>query len=195
MNKIDKEYWEERYASDKTGWNIGFTSTPLRTYFDQLKDKTLKILIPGAGNSYEAEYLWNNGFKNLYILDFAKQPLNNFKKRVPQFPNEQLLNVDFFDWEDSYDYIFEQTFFCALHPSLRARYVEKMYHLLKPQGKLIGLFFNFELTNNGPPFGGSISMYKSLFEHKFYLNILELSINSIKERQGKELFFIFEKKS
>ena len=111
MNKIDKEYWEDRYAADKTGWNIGFTSTPLRTYFDQLKDKTLKILIPGAGNSYEAEYLWNNGFKNLYILDFAKQPLNNFKKRVPQFPNDQLLNVDFFDWEDSYDYIFEQTFF------------------------------------------------------------------------------------
>ena len=195
MDKIDQKYWVERYATNKIGWNIGYTSTPLKIYFDQLKDKTMKILIPGAGNSYEAEYLWNNGFKNIYILDFAKQPLNNFKKRVPEFPNEQLLNVDFFDWEERYDYIFEQTFFCALHPSLRTSYVEKMYHLLKPQGKLIGLLFNFELTHNGPPFGGSISVYKSLFEHKFHLNILEPSINSIKERQGKELFFIFEKKS
>ncbi|WP_179334686.1 class I SAM-dependent methyltransferase [Winogradskyella costae] len=195
MNKIDQEYWEERYATHKTGWNVGYTSPPLKTYFDQLKDKTVKILIPGAGNSYEAEYLWNNGFKNLYILDFAQQPLNNFKKRIPEFPEAQLLKTDFFEWYDSYEYIFEQTFFCALDPSLREPYVEKMYQLLKNRGKLVGLFFNFELTENGPPFGGSLSEYKSLFEHKFHLKVLEPSINSIKERQGNELFFIFEKKS
>ncbi|EPR72598.1 hypothetical protein ADIWIN_2383 [Winogradskyella psychrotolerans RS-3] len=195
MNKIGQEYWEECYETNKTGWNVGYTSTPLKTYFDQLKDKTVKILIPGAGNSYEAEYLWNNGFKNLYILDFAQQPLHNFNERIPEYPKAQLLNFDFFECDDSYDYIFEQTFFCALHPSIRKHYVEKMYHLLKPKGKLIGLFFNFELTEDGPPFGGSLTEYKSLFENKFHLNVLEPSINSIKERQGNELFFIFEKKS
>ena len=195
MDLIDQKYWEERYATHKTGWNVGYTSTPLKIYFDQLKDKTVKILIPGAGNSYEAEYLWNNGFKNIYVLDFAKQPLDNFKNRLPEFPQNQLLNADFFELDDSFDLIFEQTFFCALHPSLRAHYVEKMFHLLKAKGKLIGLFFNFELTEDGPPFGGSLSEYKSLFEHKFHQNVLEPSINSIKERQGNELFFIFEKKS
>ncbi len=71
MNRMNKTYWEDRYTNNQIGWNIGYASTPLRTYFDQIKDKSLKILIPGAGNGYEAEYLWNNGFKNVYVLDFS----------------------------------------------------------------------------------------------------------------------------
>nr|WP_179320266.1 methyltransferase domain-containing protein [Winogradskyella helgolandensis] len=192
MNIMNKAYWEERYTSNKTGWNIGYASTPLKAYFNQLENKSLKILIPGAGNSYEAEYLWNNGFKNVYVLDFAKQPLDNFKKRLPEFPQNQLLNANFFELDDSFDLIVEQTFFCALNPSLRLNYVKQMHQLLKPNGKLIGLLFNIELTTVGPPFGGNISEYQSLFKQTFEIKILETSINSIKERQGNELFFIFE---
>ncbi|SDH36708.1 thiopurine S-methyltransferase [Winogradskyella thalassocola] len=192
MDQMNKAYWEERYTSHKTGWNIGYVSTPLKVYFDQLEDKTLKILIPGAGNSYEAEYLWNNGFKNVYVLDFAKQPLDNFKNRLPEFPQSQLLNANFFELDDSFDLIIEQTFFCALNPSLRSNYVKQMLQLLKPTGKLVGLLFNIELTEVGPPFGGNISEYQALFKQVFKIKVLKPSINSIKERQGNELFFIFE---
>lgn len=192
MDNLNKNYWENRYTNNQIGWNIGAISTPLKTYIDQLKDKSLKILIPGAGNSYEAEYLWNKGFKNVYVLDFAQQPLDNLKNRVPKFPQDQLLNADFFTLSNNFDLIIEQTFFCALNPILRQQYVEQMYHLLKPKGKLVGLLFNFELTEEGPPFGGNKAEYKSLFKNKFKIKILEPSINSIKERQGKELFFIFE---
>ncbi len=194
-NKLDKNYWDERYAKNKTGWNVGYISIPLRAYIDQLKDKSLKILIPGAGNSFEAEYLWKLGFKNVFIVDIASQPLENFKHRVPDFPVDQLLHIDFFELNDNFDIILEQTFFCALNPILRAKYVEHMRRLLKSNGKLVGLLFNFDLTESGPPFGGSISEYKSLFGDKFKIRLLENSINSIKERQGKELFFIFEKKT
>ncbi len=69
-----------------------------------------------------------------------------------------------------------------------------MHHLLKPKGKLVGLLFNFELTEKGPPFGGNLLEYRSLFKSNFKIKTLEPSINSIKERQGKELFFIFEEK-
>ncbi|WP_354668276.1 methyltransferase domain-containing protein [Winogradskyella psychrotolerans] len=188
---MNKDYWEERYLNHKTGWNIGYISPPLKVYFDQLENKTLKILIPGAGNSYEAEYLWNHGFKNVYVLDFAKQPLDNFKKRVPEFPQHQLLNTDFFELDDSFDLIIEQTFFCALNPSLRLNYVEQMRQLLNPEGKLVGLLFNLEFTKTGPPFGGNILEYQLLFNQAFKIKVLETSINSIKERQGNELFFIF----
>lgn len=191
-NNLDQSYWESRYENQQTGWNIGYPSTPIKTYIDQLKDKSQKILIPGAGNSYEAEYLWNLGFKNIFILDFAKQPLDNFKQRVKTFPETQLILSDFFEFNDEFDLILEQTFFCALNPSLRKSYAEKMHELLKPNGKLVGLFFDFELTEIGPPFGGSLFEYKTLFENKFEIRILEKSINSIKERMNKELFFIFE---
>ncbi|MDN3493326.1 methyltransferase domain-containing protein [Winogradskyella bathintestinalis] len=190
---MKKEYWEHRYKRNETGWNIGYVSTPIKSYIEQIKDQSLKILIPGAGNSYEAEYLWNNGHKNVYVLDIAKQPLDNFRNRVPNFPESQLLNDDFFELNDTYDLIFEQTFFCALDPKLRKMYVEKMHQLLKPKGKIVGILFNFELTENGPPFGGILSTYEALFKPQFKIKVLEPSINSIKERQGKELFFIFER--
>lgn len=193
-NNLDKAYWENRYKANQIGWNVGYTSTPIKTYIDQLENKSLKILIPGAGNSYEAEHLWNKGFKNIYVLDFAQQPLSNFKDRIPDFPEVQLLNLNFFDLNDHFDLVLEQTFFCALHPNLRKRYVAKMNTLLQPHGKIIGLLFNFELTETGPPFGGSILEYTALFEAFFEIKVLEPSINSIKERKGNELFFIFEKK-
>jgi thiopurine S-methyltransferase len=194
MTTLNKTYWENLYQTQDTGWNIGHISTPIKTYIDQLEDKTLKILIPGAGNSYEAEYLYNNGFKNLYVLDIAKQPLENLKQRVSGFPETHLLQHDFFELDDTFDLIIEQTFFCALNPDLRSQYVHKMSELMKPKGKLVGLLFNFPLTQEGPPFGGSKEEYITRFSNNFNLKTLESSYNSIKPRAGKELFFIFEKK-
>ncbi|WP_296313284.1 methyltransferase domain-containing protein [Winogradskyella sp. UBA3174] len=194
-NNLDNKYWDSRYKNKQIGWDIGYGSTPLITYIQQLNDKTLKVLIPGAGNSYEAEYLWNNGFKNICVLDFAKHPLDNLKKRIPDFPSEQLLCKNFFDLNTTFDLILEQTFFCALNPNLRKTYVSKMHTLLEKNGKLVGLLFDFKLTNSGPPFGGSLPEYKSLFKKLFDIRVLEKSINSVKQRHDKELFFIFEKKT
>jgi len=65
----ENKYWSKRYEENQTGWDIGYPSTPIKTYVDQLENKDLKILIPGAGNAYEAEYLWQQGFKNVHVLD------------------------------------------------------------------------------------------------------------------------------
>lgn len=69
-----------------------------------------------------------------------------------------------------------------------------MASLLNPKGKLAGLLFDFPLTNEGPPFGGSKTEYINLFSNSFYLKTLEIAHNSIKPRENKELFFIFEVK-
>lgn len=192
-NKFNKAYWDNRYKENKTGWNIGYASPPIKEYIEQLNNKSASLLIPGAGNSFEAEFLWDQGFSNTYVLDIAKQPLENLKDRVKSFPKEQLLHQDFFELNRTFDFIIEQTFFCALNPYLRKQYVKKMRQLLKPNGKLVGLLFDFPLTESGPPFGGSIEEYKFIFSNFFRIKTLERATNSIKERQGKELFFIFER--
>ena len=92
-------FWANRYEDNMTGWDIGAPSTPLVKYFDQLADKQLKILIPGAGNAYEAEYLWSQGFSNVHVLDIAPQPLAALQKRVPDFPAAQLIQANFFEHE------------------------------------------------------------------------------------------------
>ena len=192
--RFDKAFWESKYSIEETGWDIGYASTPLTTYFDQLSNKELKILIPGGGNCYEAEYLFEQGFKNIFVIDIAEQPLKNLKKRFPNFPDNQLINDDFFSHQEKYDLIVEQTFFCALDPVLRKKYVEKMVDLLTEKGKLAGLLFDFELTEEGPPFGGAAEEYLKLFPPYFNIKKLERCYNSIQPRAGRELFFIFEKK-
>ena len=108
-NKLDTAFWEAKYTDDLTRWDIGHISTPLKVYFDQLTDKNISILIPGAGNGYEAEYLFKAGFKNVFMLDFASQPLENFSARVPDFPKNNLIKNNFFNHVGSYDLIVEQT--------------------------------------------------------------------------------------
>ncbi len=185
---LDSTYWEQRYQDGTTKWDLGTISPPIKQYVDQLKNKELKILIPGAGNSYEATYLFMQGFQNVYVADLASSPLQNIKARVPEFPSSQLLHTDFFDIEMSFDLIIEQTFFCAINPSLRAQYVSKASQLLNQKGKIVGLLFDAPLYEDHPPFGGSKREYVDRFSPYFDINIMETSTNSINARAGRELF-------
>ena len=191
---LNEIFWDNKYKSEQTGWDIGSISTPLKEYCDQLTNKELKILIPGGGNSYEAEYLHKKGFKNVYVVDISATVLTNFQKRVPSFPNQCLINIDFFELNDSFDLIIEQTFFCAINPDLRPKYASKMSELLLTNGKLVGLFFNIPLFENNPPFGGTKKEYIPYFKPYFKLDIIEDSYNSILERRANELFIKFIKK-
>lgn len=192
-NNLDADYWNTRYLENRLGWDIGYPSTPLKEYIDQLDDTSLDILIPGGGNAYEAEYLLEKNFTNSIVVDLAETAKKGFLERAPHFPQSQFLVQDFFDLKGDFDLILEQTFFCALDPSLRHEYAKKMHSLLKPNGKLVGLLFDFPL-DGGPPYGGSKEEYLAYFEAYFALDVFERSYNSIPPRQGKELFINLTRK-
>lgn len=192
---INEAFWENRYKTGQIQWDAGSITIPLKTYFDQERDKGLKILIPGGGNGHEAEYLHQQGFINVYLLDYVSQPLQNFRARVPNFPERHLICKDFFSLtEGSFDLVIEQTFFCALPRAMRAAYVRKMFEILKPKGKLVGVLFSEEFAGEGPPFGGTAMEYQAYFEPYFILKTFEPCYNSIKRRQGKEIFMILERR-
>lgn len=195
MLTFNADYWNQRYKTDETGWDLGHISQPIKTYIDLLDNKEIKILIPGAGNSYEAEYLWRLGFSNTYIIDIAPSPLVNFKNRLAQFHENQIILGNFFELNLTFDLIIEQTFFCALSPSLRQAYASKCADLLNKDGKIAGLLFDFPLTEKGPPFGGSFDEYQNLFHKDFDLKTIERCYNSEPSRENKELFIIFEKRN
>ncbi len=190
----DKLFWDNKYLTGETGWDAGSVTTPLKEFFDTLKDPDCKILIPGAGNAYEAEYLHRQGFKNVYIIDISEFPLHNFQKRVPDFPRGHLLHGDFFELEDTFDLIVEQTFFCALAPALRENYARQMSRLLKKDGVLAGLLFDIPLNNDKPPYGGNKEDYIPYFRPYFTFRKFEKAYNSIPPRAGNELFIYLVKK-
>lgn len=193
MKKLEAHYWNQQYKDQRSGWDIGYASPAIIAYFQQIPNKQACILIPGAGNAWEAEKLWSMGFTNIYVLDFSQEALLSFQTRVPHFPKSQILNEDFFHHQGSYDYIVEQTFLSSLPINLREDYVKQVFKVLKPQGRLMGLLFNHHFNHEGPPFGGTVDEYKLLFSSHFKFHHFKIAHNSIKPRKKRELFVLLEK--
>lgn len=184
---LNASHWANRYQQENTPWDVGTITRPLKEYIDQLDQKDLKILVPGAGNGHEAEYLFHQGFTNTFVCDWAIEPLQNLKARVPEIPDGQLIQANFFDLNDSFDLILEQTFLSALLPKQWPDYAKQMAKLLSPEGKLAGVLFK-SLPFDGPPFGASKSTFEQLFEAEFSSVLIEPCHNSIAPRMGNEWF-------
>ena len=191
---LDETYWNNRYANNETGWDMRQVSPPLKEYIDQLTNKHLRILIPGCGNSYEAEYLAQNGFANITLIDIAPLLVQDLKEKFKTYPSINIIHGDFFELQGTYDLVLEQTFFCAINPALRKNYVQKMHQLIAPGGKLAGVLFNCSFEKEGPPFGGSAAEYIIIFEEYFLLKTFEPCYNSYPKRNGTELFITGIKK-
>jgi thiopurine S-methyltransferase len=193
MNNLDKNYWDMRNQAENTPWNLGQISPPLKQYFDQISNKNIHILIPGAGHSHEVNYLAKQCFEHITVCDISTTAIEKIKQNVSDYHHVKLVEADFFALTGCFDLIVEQTFFCALDPALRAAYVEKMYELLPEGGTLVGLLFATPFAKDGPPFGGSKEEYLQLFGKKFHIKKMEICYNSVLPRQGNELFFICKK--
>jgi len=190
--KDSKAFWQEKYDLGLTKWDLGTISPPLKAYIDQLKEKDCRILIPGCGHAYEAAYLFQLGFTNVYIVDIVEEPLRVFQSKNPAFPSNHILCQDFFKLEQTFDLILEQTFFCAILPEQRLEYLKKVQTLLKANGKFVGLLFDREFES-GPPFGGNKADYEQLFSSVFSTSKIEPCYNSLAPRKGSEVFFIAQK--
>jgi methyl halide transferase len=189
---LNADYWDARYQNQQTGWDLGEVSPPLKHYINQLKNKSLRILIPGAGNSYEAEYLSQQGFENITVLDISPTLIQHLKHKHKDNNSQTFLCEDFFEHSGTYDLILEQTFFCAIDRSLRGDYAKKVCELLCPNGKLVGVLFNCEFEAAGPPFGGNIEDYLELFNKYFNHISIQICYNSVAPRMGSEVFVKME---
>lgn len=192
---LHSEYWNSRYHTKNTGWDIGYPAPALTHWINTLEStKPLHIAIPGAGNAYEAEYIFTHKPQyQVHVFDIADEPLNAFSKRVPHFPKTQIHKADVLQldagFNSFFDVILEHTFFCALEPTNRTRYFDCMLRYLKPGGILAGLWFNDFFNAQEPPFGAQKHEYLNLIPSAFKLDTFELCTQSIPARQHREWFF------
>lgn len=194
QNQLDQSFWNSRWQNQQTGWDIGMASPAIIAYMAQYQNKNAAILIPGCGNAHEANWLLENGFTNITLIDIAPKAVAMLKAKYDKTPVINVILGDFFEHKGQYDLIIEQTFFCAIDPKLREKYVAQSSALLKPKGKIIGLLFSIDFERNGPPFGGNTSEYQALFEKHFSIKTMGNCYNSIKPRANTEVFINFVKK-
>ncbi|MEZ4987637.1 MAG: methyltransferase domain-containing protein [Saprospiraceae bacterium] len=196
MQPLTSDYWDSRWQQHLTGWDLGQPSPPLMHFADALTDTSIRILIPGAGSAHEAIYLHRKGFTEVYVCDWAATAFEHIRNAAPDFPEAHLLVGDFFElpFTSFFDLVLEQTFFCAIDPALRDRYVAQMHHLLQPKGKLAGVLFASEFEREGPPFGGTQLEYMERFSPYFDIIHLDITPFSAAPRLGNELWMELVKK-
>ncbi|MBT3299446.1 MAG: hypothetical protein HN657_00885, partial [Candidatus Marinimicrobia bacterium] len=98
-------------------------------------------------------------------------------------------------YANTFDYVIEQTCFCAIDPSRRNDYADVVQSILKPGGQLIGLWFPLDKTmeEGGPPWATSIDEVKSLFNSGWGIEKEEWPTLSISPRKDREKMIIFKK--
>lgn len=191
------KFWDEKYLLQNTGWDLE-GPTPV---FENIA-KTIskgKLCILGCGKGYDAILFAENDFK-VTAVDFAPEAiksLNNLVNKKPE--NLKVLQKDIFklnkDFFEYFDYVIEQTCFCAIHPSRRLNYIQLVTNILKKNGKLIGLWFPLDknISEAGPPYGISVKEIKSYFNKKWKVEKEEFSKLSVSSRTGREKLIIFKK--
>jgi methyl halide transferase len=195
MNNLTPEAWEERYQTGQDPWNLGFPAPPL---VDLLASAALlpgSVAVLGCGAGADALLFAEAGFE-VMGFDFATSAIdraqqNALDRNLPA----RFLQRDIFvlpaEFPQQFDYVVEHTCFCAIDVTLRADYVRVVKDLLRPQGKLLGLFFTHSRPG-GPPFGVKPQEVLDLFAPHFDILEFRAAENSIDRRQGEEHLGIFQ---
>tara|TARA_S200000501_G_scaffold8750_1_gene7862 strand:+ start:84403 stop:85008 length:606 start_codon:yes stop_codon:yes gene_type:complete len=191
------KFWEDIYLKNDIGWDLN-GPTPIFLHLSKFL-KTGKVCIVGCGRGFDAVMFAKKGF-DVMAVDFAPSAIKSLKSLAnKENVNLNALEKDIFsidsDFFETFDYVIEQTCFCAIHPSLRSDYEELIKKILKPYGKLIGLWFPLDkpINEGGPPYGTTIKEVKRFFNIGWKTIREEFSNFSVDSRIGREKLIIFQK--
>ena len=105
-----KAHWDKIYASkqpSEMSWNQEYPQTSLDFIQQAHLDKQSHIIDIGGGNSKLVDYLLEEGFENIAVLDISEEALKKVKERL----GEKAVKVNWivsdiidFQPEESYDY-------------------------------------------------------------------------------------------
>ena len=193
--------WDERYRTGDTPWDLtGPTPELLRLKEEGLLPAKGRALVPGGGLGHDAFLLAEHGL-GTDLVDISPTAL--LRAQVTAF-ERKITNLaayrrDFFSLLDtsyhqqSYDLIWEYTFYCAIEPGERAAYARTVAGLLKPGGLLAALFFPLASDKPGPPYPVSRAEIEELFGPFFRMDFSEPK-RSVKPREGREVLGLFTRK-
>lgn len=196
-NEDKARFWEDIYLEDDAGWDLGGV-TPV---FDAIADniKPGKVCIIGCGRGYDAVMFARKGF-DVTAVDFAPSAIQALKalakeSKVPINAIQSNIFKLLPQYNDQFDYVLEQTCFCAIHPTHRKNYERLVYKILQPGGQLIGLWFPLDkiLADGGPPWGTTVGEVKRIFFSGWAVEEENFPELSIKPRRGREKLIIFRK--
>jgi len=181
------EFWEQRFRQMDTPWDLDGPHPSLVELGAKIRiPARATVFVPGCGRGHDALHFAKRHFQ-VSAVDWSPCAAEELRVRArkEEIPIE-ILNGSVWEipdaWKRTFDLWVEHTFFCAIDPADRPRYVNLAAQTLKPGGQLIGLFFIKEdqpagtpirPENMGPPFSSTRKELETLFKTDFDVRILE----------------------
>lgn len=210
-----KDFWEERYITKHMPWDIGQVAPAFVKYLQSTKYEVqsanlgthTSVAVLGCGHGHDAFYFAGEVAQprfQVFGFDFSESAIKycNKVKKKENLTNIDFYQIDFFElikdnkWKNYFDFVIEHTSLAAIDPKRRIEYINLIKYLLKPGGKLIGLFFIKPKELSGPPYGIKVEEVRELLKENF-IEIEKLHYEEClhsEKLQGEEWFAIFQKK-
>jgi SAM-dependent methyltransferase len=187
--------WEEKYRTGDAHWDHGAASPGLVEFLCEHRELPKgRVAVPGCGTGHDVRAWAGAGFE-AYGFDIAPTAVRLAAERTR---SDGL--TAWFRWADfladspsePFDYVWEHTLFCALHPSQRERYVEALIRWLKPGGTYLAV--NYIVCDpQGPPWPVTACELWQRFRPGFHL-LDQWVPRSYPNRCGRELMLWWRRK-
>ncbi len=195
MNQTQTD-WDEAYRRRETPWEKGKPHPALVHFLAEAGPLAGKIFVPGCGSGHDVRAL-ATAENRVVGVDLARYAIAKAKARPP-IAEEEYLQADLFglppSFDARFDWVFEHTCFCAIDPARRHEYVATVARVLKPQGKLLAIFFiNPDHDEDGPPYRVSRTELAKLFGDSFVLEREWVPARTHPGREDRELMRVLRR--
>ena len=187
--------WEERYQDHDVQWDKGEPSPGLVDWLEEHGDEHGgKVIVPGCGFGHDVRAWAKSGF-DCQGVDIAPSAIKGAKSQTPDLITNAIFRIgNFLDEEplETFDFVFEHTFFCAIDPSRRTDYLQAVLRHLKPNGQLLAVHYILPKDEEGPPFGTDKEEVLHLFSPRLKL-IGDWIPRSFPHRKDLEHMFLWRR--
>lgn len=147
--------WENRYLTGDMPWEKGAASPGLEDFLRRHPGLPRgSVLVPGCGTGHDV-LVWARCDFRATGMDHAPSAIRLAADRAAAsgIP-ASFIEGDFLrdPPPDAFDWLFEHTLFCAIHPSERDLYVRAAARAVRPGGSFVALHYMIRDVD-GPPYG------------------------------------------
>jgi hypothetical protein len=162
-------------AWDKSGASPGLAKLLTEVNGD-IKGK--RVVVPGCGRGYDLVAFADAGAEFCLGMEISEHAISSALSYIASTPHASTCTVKLIDFlrdpaPESFDFGYDYTMLCALHPSLREQWADAWTRSIKPSGgQLIVLVYpddperEAEKPGLGPPYTLHPDIYDTLLLHR-----------------------------